>query len=139
MRLASYLGRKRVIVVFFDGQAGAHASAVLQRFREEAGRLRKADVQVIAISTALPQQNRKEIADDGAFPFPLLSDPDLHVHRAWGRFDDATRQPRTGVFLIDRKGWVTWSRVTNAPQPLDDWRSAVDGILSGDSNSKRDT
>jgi peroxiredoxin len=130
VRLIGYLGRHRIIVVFFDGRAGAHTSDVLNRLRDEWSRLRESDVHVMAISTALPQENRKDIAHYAAFPFPLLSDPDFHVHRAWGRFDGSTGTPRQGVFLVDRKGWVAWSRETNAPQPLDDWDSTVKELLA---------
>jgi peroxiredoxin len=130
VRLIGYLGRHRVLVVFFDGRPGAHASVVLNRLRDAWSRLREADVYVMAVSTALPQENRKDIAQHAAFPFPLLSDPDFHVHRAWGRFDDATGTPRQGVFFVDRKGWVAWSRETNAPRPLDDWDAAVERLVA---------
>jgi peroxiredoxin len=130
VRLIGYLGRHQILVVFFDGRSGAHASDVLNRLRDEWSRLREADVRVMAISTALPQENRKDIAQHAAFPFPLLSDPDFHVHRAWGRFDGATGTPQQGVFLIDRRGWVGWSRETNAPQPLDSWESAVKELIA---------
>jgi mycoredoxin-dependent peroxiredoxin len=131
VRLEGYLGRHRVIVVFFDGRAGAHRSAVLKHLRDEWDRLRKAGVYVMAISTALPQENRKIIAANGEFPFPLLSDPDFHVHRAWGRFDEKRGTPLEGVFLVDRKGAVRWSPSLNAPQPLEDWKSAVDKCAQG--------
>jgi len=130
VRLEGYLGRHRVIVVFFDGAAGAHASPVLNRLRDDWSRLRKAEIYVMAISTALPQENRKDIAQRGDYPFPLLSDPDFHVHRAWGRFDEVAGKPRTGVFFVDRKGWVAWSRTTNAPQPVDDWHAALEGFIA---------
>jgi peroxiredoxin len=130
VRLEGYLGRQRVILAFFDGKAGAHASPVLNRLRAEWGRLRKADIYVLAISTALPQENRKDIAKHGEFPFPLLSDPDFHVHREWGCFDKSAGKPRTGVFLVDRKGWIAWSRQTNGPQPEKNWESAIEGMIA---------
>jgi peroxiredoxin len=130
VRLEGYLGRQRVIVAFFDGQAGAHASPVLNRLRSDWSRLRKADVYVMAISTALPQEDRKDIAKYGEFPFPLLSDPDFHVHREWGCFDTSAGKPQTGVFLVDRKGWITRSRQTNAPQPVQNWESVVEEMIA---------
>ena len=62
VRLEAYLGRQRVIVVFFDGPAGAHSSTMLSYLRENWNRLRQANIYVMAISTALPQENRKDIA-----------------------------------------------------------------------------
>jgi peroxiredoxin len=131
VRIEGYLGRNRVIVVFFDGKSGADHSAVLARLREEASRLRSAGVYVMAVSTALPQENRKIIAKHGDFPFPLLSDPDFHVHQDWGRFDEARRRPLQGVFLVDRAGNITWSRHSHRPQPLDDWESVVSALVEG--------
>jgi peroxiredoxin len=130
VRLEGYLGRERVIVVFFDGHLGAHASTVLDYLRENWTRLRKAEIAVMAVSAALPQENRKEIRRFAEYPFPLLSDPDFRVHRAWGRWDPATGKPLSGVFCIDRKGWVNWSRETNHPQPADDWRTTVEKMIA---------
>lgn len=130
VRLESYLGRQRVIVVFFDGREGAHASRVLNYLKDNWGRLRAADIHVLAVSTALPQENRKEIARYGPYPFPLLSDPDLHVHRAWDCLDEARRAAHPGVFIVDRKGWVRWSRETDAPEPAGNWQAAVEGLIA---------
>ncbi len=120
VRLAAYLGRQRVFVVFYDGAKGPNGSKALDLLRAEWPRLRKADIYVMAISKALPQENRKDIADHGLYPFPLLSDVDLSVHRAWGRYDEARRQPLEGVFLVDRAGRVDWSQETGTPQPVSD-------------------
>lgn len=132
VRLIGYLGRNRVVVVFFDGRAGAHHSAVLRWLRDNSHRLRDAGIYVMAISAALPQENRKDAAQHGEFPFPLVSDPDFHVHRAWGRFDAATNGTREGVFLVDRKGNVAWSRDSDLPQPLDNWELTLNQLLGGD-------
>jgi peroxiredoxin len=91
-------------------------------------RLHKAGIQVMAISTALPQENRRMAASHGTFPFPLLSDPGLEVHEAWGRVDSKTHKTLPGVFLVDRKGLVAWSAVSNKPLPTDDWKSLVDNL-----------
>ncbi len=118
MRLSSYLGRQRVFVVFYDGLQGAHRSHALDVLRTEWHELRKIDVYVMAISKALPQENRKDMAEHGHYPFPLLSDVDLSVHRTWGRYDKDRRQPLEGVFLVDRKGQVAWSRKAGGPEPV---------------------
>ncbi len=128
VRLSAYLGRQRVFVAFYDGSQGAHHSHALDVLRAEWPRLRKADVYVLAISTALPQQNRKDMAEHGAYPFPLLSDVDLSVHRAWGRYDEERRRPLEGAFLVDRKGEVAWSERAGGPEPLANLEAAVAGI-----------
>jgi peroxiredoxin len=128
VRLAAYLGRQRVFVVFYDGSKGAHQSRALDLLRAEWSRLRSADIYVLAVSTALPQQNRKDMAAHGAYPFPLLSDVDLNVYRAWGRYDDQSRRTLEGVFLVDRKGEVAWSRETGGPEPLKNLEAAIAAV-----------
>jgi peroxiredoxin len=134
VRLSSYLGRKRVFVAFYNGSKGANRSHLLEVLRAEWPRLRKADIYVMAVSKALPQENRKDMAEHGKFPFPLLSDVDLSVHRAWGRYDEARHQPLEGVFLVDRAGRVAWSRKSDAPEPLSDLESTVAADMSGGEN-----
>jgi peroxiredoxin len=128
VRLSTYLGRQRVIVAFYDGSNGAHRSHALDVLRAEWLRLRKADVYVMAISKALPQENRKEIAKHGQYPFPLLSDVDLSVHRAWGRYDEQRKKPVEGVFLVDRAGQVAWSGASGEPEPLSNLEAAVAAV-----------
>jgi peroxiredoxin len=128
VRLSSYLGRQRAFVVFYDGLPGAHRSHALDVLRTEWPKLRKADIYVMAISKALPQENRKDIAEHGKYPFPLLSDVDLSVHRAWGRYDEERRQPLEGVFLVDRKGQVAWSRENGGPEPLSNLEATVAAV-----------
>jgi peroxiredoxin len=134
VRLSTYLGRQRVFVVFYDGTKGAHRSHKLDVLRAEWPRLRKADVFVLAVSKALPQENRKDMAAHGPYPFPLLSDVDLSVHQAWGRYEEQRRLLLEGVFLVDRKGQVAWSSATGGPEPLANLESTVSAVVEGGEN-----
>ena len=135
MRLKSFLGRHRIILVFFDSRLGADRDPRLLRLYRAAGQIEKAGIIVLAVSGALPSENRQatERARKSGLRilFPLLSDPPSTsaspemgylVHRAWGRYDEQARQPQPGIFLIDRAGTVNW--IGNKPQPvgLDDRR-----------------
>lgn len=131
VRLVGYLGRNPVVIVFFDGRDGANHSPALAHLRDEYGRLRKSGVYVLAVSTALPQENRKIERARGAFPFPLLSDPDLRVHQAWGRANLPADAPREAVFLVDRKGEVSCHPDSGMPRPPDDWHGAVQTLIEG--------
>ncbi len=131
VRLAAYLGRHRVLVVFFDGKRGADQSPLLSKLRDVHNRMQSQGVYVLAISTALPQENRKTIARAGAYPFPLLSDPGMLVHREWGRYDAQHDTPLTGVFLVDRAGRVAWSTADDHPQSLDDPDQLIERLVSG--------
>lgn len=105
-RLERYLGRHRVLVVFFSDKETAAKDVNLLAVRDAFPKLTQNDVKVVGVSTALPQDNRRAIETAGEFPFPLVSDPDESIHRKWSRIDPQTQQTRTGVFLIDRKGTV---------------------------------
>ncbi|MFO0918455.1 MAG: redoxin domain-containing protein [Planctomycetaceae bacterium] len=113
-RLSSYLGRHRIILAFYDGAVGADRSRELLTLRDRAEELKRQDVKVVGISTAIPQENRRALKALGALSFPLVSDVDGSIHRHWGRWS-AANQPLAGLFLIDRKGTVAFH--AGAPRP----------------------
>ena len=49
------------------------------------------------------------------FPFPLVSDSNLQVFKAYKAFDDFENQPLHGTFLIDGKGLVRWQDIGYEP------------------------
>jgi peroxiredoxin len=126
-RLKSFQGRHNLLVVFFDGEAGADSDKTLQHLKSHAAELKAADFHVIAVSSALPQQNRKT-----KFPplFHLLTDPApiWKIHREWGSgsFDKVEEQPRPAVFHIDRAGNVAGS---SEPIPLANPDQQIDQLL----------
>ena len=113
--------------MFFDGEAGAGADKTLQHLKQHSAELKAADYHVIAVSSALPQQNRKT-----DFPplFHLLTDPEpiWKVHREWGSgtFDEEAGAPRQAVFHIDRAGNVAG---ISEPLPLDNPDQFIDELL----------
>jgi len=132
VRLETYIGRHQILVVFFDGKSGAHNDPILKRLRRDFDAVKHANIIVLAISTALPQEHRKAIAEHSSFPFDLLSDPDFpdpgfQVHREWGRFDESTGKPLHGLFLIDQAGYVDWRG--HSAIPIDEPDSVIDQLL----------
>lgn len=117
-RLERYLGRHQVLVVFYSAADTAAADRNLLAVRAAFDKLSQRDIKVVGVSTALPQQNRAAMEHAGKFPFPLVSDVDLTIHRRWGRLSATTNEPLDGVFLIDRKGTVI--SLGDQPRPVDD-------------------
>lgn len=125
VRLSAWLGRHRIIVVFFDGEVGADRDADLLRLRDRFAEIQSQDVKVVGVTTSIPQVNRAAMdRAGGVFPFPLVSDVDfqspegtLRIHRHWGRLDSVTETPLKGLFFIDRKGQVAY--VGPIPKPYD--------------------
>jgi peroxiredoxin len=118
VRLKTYIGRHIILLAFFNGELGADRDPQLLKLRAAHSQLAKQNIVVLAVGTSLPQENRSAINRGEPFPFPLLSDVDYDTHRRWGRFDEATDRPFTGVFHIDRAGRV--SSTKNVPQPVVD-------------------
>lgn len=131
-RLKSFQGRHNLLVVFFNGEVGAAADETLQHLKQHADDLKTRDYHVIAVSSALPQQNRS-----AEFPplFHLLTDPApmFKIHREWGSasFDEESGSPKQAVFHIDRAGNVEG---TSEPVPLTNPDQQIDELL-GQSHS----
>jgi peroxiredoxin len=134
VRLGSWLGRHRIIVVFFDGERGADTDSDLLRLRDRYAELQTQDVKVVAVTASIPQVNRAAMERAGGdFPFPLVSDVDpqspegtLRIHRHWGRLDTVTEKPLAGSFLIDRKGQVAY--VGPIPKPYENVEKILDSL-----------
>jgi len=117
-RLDRYLHRHQILVVFYSAELTAAGDPNLIKIRERLTDLRHHDVKVVGVSTALPQDNRAAMTPFGEIPFPLISDVNLAIHRAWGRLTADTERPLPGVFLVDRKGNV--ESLGQTPQPAAD-------------------
>ena len=134
VKLDAYLHRHRVVLVFYDGQAGPDESPVLQELRKFHPALEQEGVVVFGVSTALPQENRNNSAQP--WPFALLSDAVAadrnSVHSVWGRLIpppslDRPAGTKPGVFLIDRRGQVPWKG--DLPQPEAETRTLISRLL----------
>lgn len=133
VRLATYLGRHQIIVLFFDSEKGADNDSELLRLRERYPELHAHNIKIIAVSGAIPQQNRAAMERSGSFPFPLISDIDplspsgnLRIHKQWGRTGESGKL-LTGVFLVDRKGQVV--STPEGPRPMRSVDEAIDQAL----------
>lgn len=123
VRLARYIGRHKLLVVFYDGTRGPDRSELLQTVKRDFAKIHEPRLIVLAIGASRPAENRAGIERDGPFPFPMLSDIfDYEAHRRWGAFDPATNQPREAVFIVDRAGTIRFAHL--GPDDLgtpDDW------------------
>ena len=70
-----------------------------------------------------PVENNRAMVDKLLLPFPLLSDPDGQVIKAWGVWTDGEGGiARPAIFAVRPDGTVTWSYVGNdyADRPTDE-------------------
>lgn len=131
VRLDTYLGRHKILLAFFDGVAGVDRDPIVDRLRRDIESVRATDTKVFAISTAIPQVNRKIIERVGPYPFPLLSDPRREVLDQWGVGPDDKDQPVSLLFFVDRASNVDYG--SKSPQPVDNPQQFLDELLSGKS------
>lgn len=107
VRLERYIGRHKLVVVFFDGRNGPDHSPLLLELKQQFSQLHQAGAIVLAVSEATPFANRQGIERfEERFPFPLLSDPDFGVHERWQAFDTGAGRTRQAIFVIDRAGRI---------------------------------
>lgn len=125
-RLQSWLSRHTVFVVFFDAEKGVAADPVLTHLLRHTADLKRTNTYVVAVSTALPSQNRP-----ARFPgsFALVTDlpPNHTIHRLWNCYDEASNKPVQAVFLVDRVGNVPVK--DRYPLPLRDPDAEIHRLL----------
>lgn len=114
VRLARYIGRHKLLIVFFDGSQGPDQSELLLTLRQKFLPIHESGAIVLAISGLRPSELRPPVNDRGErvtreepFPFGMLADiNDYEIHRLYGAYDESTKIPREAVFVIDRTGII---------------------------------
>ncbi|GBD10462.1 Putative peroxiredoxin bcp [bacterium HR23] len=121
LHLQDYRGKKVVLLFFTEAMTPACSTQVAS-FKDEYATLQGAGAEVIAISAdPLPTQQRFGEALGGC-PFPLASDTDLQVARAYGVVGEGGRRSQRAVFVIDEEGRILeaipWYQPGNVAQFL---------------------
>jgi mycoredoxin-dependent peroxiredoxin len=114
VRLTSFVGRHKLLIVFFDGTEGPDRSRLLGTLRDNFQTIAGTKARIFAISDLRPSELRPPNDARGErtrrpvpFPFPMLSDiRDHEWHRRYGAFDEETGAPREAVFVVDRAGVI---------------------------------
>lgn len=136
--LKQYKGQP-VVVIFYLGHGCLHCIEQLTTFAPKTNEFTDAGISLVAISTdevnelqksiknyqveiqsKLTSSNEKESVPGineftGEFPFPLVSDSELSIFKAYRAFDDFEEQPLHGTFLIDGDGLVRWHDISYEP------------------------
>ncbi len=109
--LSSLRGRK--VILYFYGEAGTPAcTAQACDFEESLSTLESAGYSVVGVSRDELPAIQKMAAAEG-LTFPLLSDPDRHVHDLYGTFGEKKLYGKLvhgvirATFVLDEEGRVT--------------------------------
>lgn len=132
VKFERYLGRHRILLVFFDGDFPPDQDDRLVQLRKGYSGLSKNNTVVVAVSGGLPQTNRSGTA----FPFPILTDlqqrdPGSHfnAHKLWGSYDAKAKKPLFKTFLIDRRGDVAWT--DQGPKEITNSTTVINALING--------
>jgi peroxiredoxin Q/BCP len=100
---------KRVVLYFYPRDLTPGCTTEACDFRDNVARLRKGGVVVFGVSKD-SLASHKKFREKHELNFPLLSDPDLEVHKAYGAWGEKTMYGKKtqgvirSTFLIDDKG-----------------------------------
>ncbi|MEO8354177.1 MAG: redoxin domain-containing protein, partial [Chthoniobacteraceae bacterium] len=115
--LAEYRGHP-VLVAFYLGGGCTHCIAQLNELAPLTGDFENSGIRVVAISTEAPDGLQRTFAaakDQTGFPFPIVSDHEQDIFRAYRAYDDFEGMPLHGLFLIDAAGQVRWQNISYQP------------------------
>lgn len=108
----SDLAGQKVILYFYPAASTPGCTTQACDFRDSMASLQAAGYTVLGVSKDKGAALQK-FADEKNLPFPLLSDPDLEVHNAYGAYGEKSMYGKTVVgvirstFVIDESGTLT--------------------------------
>ena len=105
--LADLRGRP-VVVAFYPADDSPVCTRQLLDYTREVRRFESVDAAVVAISPQSPSSHRHFAAAHDGFGFPLLSDEDLSVGRAYGVVGLLDLYRRS-TFVVDRDGILRYA------------------------------
>ena len=109
--LSDFRGRK-VILYFYPAASTPGCTTQACDFRDNMASLQSTGYVVLGVSKDKGAALQKFAAEEN-LPFPLLSDPDLAVHNAYGTYGEKSMYGKTvmgvirSTFVIDEKGALT--------------------------------
>jgi peroxiredoxin Q/BCP len=108
--LTSFQGQK-VVLYFYPAAMTPGCTTEACDFRDNLNSLKSAGYQVVGISKDEPAKN-KEFKEQENLNFPLLSDPDLEVHKAYRAYGEKSLYGKVvegvirSTFVLDENGFV---------------------------------
>jgi len=105
-RLSALRGERAVVLIFYPRNNTPGCTRQLCAARDALSEYEKRGAQVVAVNPGSLASHQKWAASSG-FTFPLCSDPDKEVARAYGAVKPQGGIQRT-VVVVDRQGRVAW-------------------------------
>lgn len=106
LRLRDLTATKKVVLAFYKEDNTPLCASEVSVLKEDHELLQHLQAEVVAVS-ADSMDSHEDFAEAlGGVPFPLVSDENLEVARAYGALDDAGKRSRRAVFVIDKGGRI---------------------------------
>jgi peroxiredoxin len=126
--LRQLLERGPLVLVFYSEDATPTCTAEVSAFRDDHGTLEQVGANVLAVSADDLDSHRRFAEQQGGFPFPLASDPDLALAHAYDVVSDGDKRSRRAVFVIDRDGTVREANDHYQPQDMTQFASVFSAL-----------
>jgi peroxiredoxin Q/BCP len=103
--LKDFVGKKNVVLYFYPKDDTPGCTKEACSFRDNLESVRNLGAEIIGISTDSVQSHSK-FADKYTLPFPLISDQEKRIAKAYGVLRDIGLSANRVTFIIDTKGKV---------------------------------
>ena len=126
--LASFKGKKSVVVLFYPFAFSGICTGELCGLRDDLSAFQNEDVQLLAISCDA-MYAQKAFAEKEGYEFPVLADfwPHGAAAKAYGVFNEDRGCAIRGTFIIDKQGVLRWQVVNGLgyARNLVDYKTAL--------------
>jgi peroxiredoxin Q/BCP len=129
VRLSELLARGRVLLAFYFEDATPTCSTEVMALKDAYDTLRELGADVIAVSADGIEAHRAFVERLGGLPYPLASDPDLAVARAYDAVaEDDRRRSRRALFVVGRDGTVLYAANPYSPNSVSQLEGAFGAL-----------
>ena len=119
VRLSDRLREGRVLLAFYFEDATPTCSTEVAALKDAYETLRELGADVIAVSADSVESHRAFAERLGGVPFPLASDGELRVARAYDVVaEDDPRRSRRALFVIEQDGVIAYAANPFSPNSL---------------------
>ncbi len=103
--LKDFLGKKNVVLYFYPKDDTPGCTREACSFRDNTQSIRDLGAEIVGVSLDSVQSHSK-FADKYGLPFPLISDRDKRVAKAYGVLRDIGLSTNRVTFIIDKNGKI---------------------------------
>jgi peroxiredoxin Q/BCP len=113
LSLRDFEGKKNLVLYFYPMDNSPGCTREAMAFRDAASRFEARDTAIVGVSTQSVKSHQRFIANN-ELPFPLISDSDKTISRAYGVLKENGKMAERSTFLIDKRGKIrnVWSKVS---------------------------